>query len=415
MKDVSFKTKLKFFGVISSFLQKYGTGSNELEAELSALADKIGVTGCFLTTPTAISMTISDTDGTILSQITRVFPGEIDLFRLNKAKTIINRIHNDDLGIEEAIERIEMFEKSSMQYSTVLKFISFTLTSTALTYLFGGSPLDMGAAFVTGVIVALILFNLNSKRAESVKEALTALVATCFVFFLKKFFPALNVQIVVMTSLIILIPGLSLTIAIAELAGKHLVAGTARLMGAMVDFAKITAGIIGGYHIASRFHIPQGEVVLHNPQVGFELLAIIVCSLSVAVIFNADKKNIKWIVISSIITMTSLKFFHIFFVNNMAIFFSALIVGLMSNAFARRFNVTSATLLLPSIIFLVPGSIGMKGLHLLLNQQYILGMEEIIKTGSIAIMIVAGIFFSEVLMDPNKKRDVKERNIKLNI
>ncbi|MGH1467930.1 MAG: threonine/serine ThrE exporter family protein [Bdellovibrionales bacterium] len=404
MVSADLKEKLLFFVELSSFLQKYGTGSNDLEAELSKLALKLKIKGSFMTTPTAISMTLNDQDGSTLSQMTRVYPGGIDLFKLNEAKKIIDEIHAGQTNLKEAIEKLKSLEGESLQYGVVLKTLGFPLTSAGLTYLSGGSVQDLFAAFATGLMVALLVFNLKSKKIEAVKETVIALFATILVFSLKTQFPELNVQIIVMASLIVLIPGLSLTIAIGELASKHLVSGTARLMGAVVDFGKITAGIVAGYHMATNFNISQSQPALKLLEIRYELIAIVVCALSVAIIFNASRRDIKWVVANCLITMIMLKIGHMFFVNNMAMFMAALTAGLVSNIYARFYRTTPATLLLPAVIFLVPGSIGMKGLHLLLKHQYVLGVEEVVRATIVAVMIVAGIFFSEIIADPNPKK-----------
>ncbi len=404
MVSADLKEKLLFFVELSSFLQKYGTGSNDLEAELSKLASKLEIKGSFMTTPTAINMTLNDRRGGILSQMIRVYPGGIDLFKLNEAKKIIDEVHTDQISLQGAIERLQALEGEALQYGLMLKMLGFPLTSAGLTYLSGGSFQDILAAFFTGSLVAFLIFNLKSKKIEAVKETVIALFATIVVFLLKTQLPDLNVQIIVMTSLIVLIPGLSLTIAIGELASKHLVSGTARLMGALVDFGKITAGIVAGYHVATNFNVSQSQPALQLLEIRYELLAIITCALSVAIIFNAARRDIKWVVANCLITMIMLKIGHMFFVNNIAMFMAALTAGLVSNIYARFYRTTPATLLLPAVIFLVPGSIGMKGLHLLLRHQYILGVEEVVKATIVAVMIVAGIFFSEIIADPNPKK-----------
>lgn len=396
--------KLLFFVELSSCLQKYGTGSNDLEAELSKLATKLELRGNFMATPTAISMTLNDSDGTLMNQMTRVYPGGIDLFKLNEAKKIIDEVHADQTNLKEAVKKLKSLESNFLQYGSGLKFLGFPLTSSGLTYLSGGSFQDLLAAFFTGLVVAFLVFKLNTNKIDAIKETIIALVATLFAFFLKANFSELNVQIIVMTSLIVLIPGLSLTIAIAELASKHLVSGTARLMGALVDFGKITAGIVAGYYVAANFNISQGQPALQVLDFKYEILAIVICALSVAIIFNAARRDIAWVVVNCLITMIILKAGHVLFVNNVAVFMAALSAGLISNIYARYFRTTSATLLLPAIIFLVPGSIGMKGLHLLLEHQYVLGVEEVLKATTVAVMIVVGIFFSEIIADPNPRK-----------
>ena len=63
----------------------------------------------------------------------------------------------------------------------------------------------------------------------------------------------LNVRSVLIASIIVLMPGLTLTTAVTELSTQHLVAGTVRLMGAAATLLKLSLGTIAAVQLARAF------------------------------------------------------------------------------------------------------------------------------------------------------------------
>jgi hypothetical protein len=87
-------------------------------------------------------------------------------------------------------------------------------------------------------------------------EAIAAIVATVLAAAFAHFIAPLSVQTVVVAALIVLMPGLSLTTAVTELASGQLVTGTARFAGAMVVLFKLTFGSIAGAQIERVGWVP---------------------------------------------------------------------------------------------------------------------------------------------------------------
>src|SRR5690606_34639181 len=80
-------------------------------------------------------------------------------------------------------------------------------------------------------------------------EAVAALVATVLATAFAHFVAPLSLQTVIVASLIVLMPGLSLTTAVSELASNQLVTGTTRFAGAMTVLLKLTFGSVAASHI----------------------------------------------------------------------------------------------------------------------------------------------------------------------
>ena len=79
-------------------------------------------------------------------------------------------------------------------------------------------------------------------RLREASDAVLALVASLVAVLVASFVAPLNQNTVIICSLIVLLPGLSLTNAMTELASQHLVSGTARFAGAIMTVLKLALG-----------------------------------------------------------------------------------------------------------------------------------------------------------------------------
>jgi uncharacterized membrane protein YjjP (DUF1212 family) len=396
------KQKVKFILEMGRALHKFGTNAPRIESALKNIANSMGMSGNFFSTPTYLSVSIDSDDEQVVRHL-RVNPGEVDLNKLCSIDEIATLVCEKKMEIPDALNKLSILQSSYGLYNYLIKIIAYGLTSLCLATLFGGGVLDISFSFAIGLIIGVLahLSSIYDKLAE-VFEFLAAFICTIAVYFLKYYFNLIHFQIIIMASLIVIIPGLNLTIAMTELAAKNLVSGTARLMGAMVDFFKISFGVMLGHQmgkflygqLSQDFAIPVDNI-WHWP-------AILIGSISFTIIFNSRAKDFIWVFVSGLVAILTIKYTKTLLPNELAIFLAGFSVGIISNGFARIFNRPAMLLLLPGIIFLVPGSIGFQGLNLIFQTQYIEGIGDGLKMLVVAMTIVAGLFFANVFVNPRR-------------
>jgi len=396
------KQRINFILQIGRYLHKYGTNAPRIESALKNISHSLGMKGNYFSTPTYLSISIDDQEEQVVRHL-RVNPGEVDLSKLCEVDEIAEQVCDKTMDVKSGLERLGDLENKSRLYPEVLTIFAFGLTSLALAVLFGGGLLDGSFSFIMGSTVGLLGYLCKkSEKLSEIFEFIAAFVCTALTYLCKSKFDIIHFQIVVMSSLIVIIPGLNLTIAMTELAAKNLVSGTARLMGAMVDFFKISFGVMLGHQLGTYtlgklspdFALPLPEL-WHWP-------ALFIGSISFTIIFNARSKDFIWIFFSGFVAIIVMKLSGLGLPSELALFFAGLAVGVASNSFARIFNRPAMLPLLPGIIFLVPGSIGFKGLNLIFQTHYVQGLGNGFKMLIVAMTIVAGLFFANVFVNPRR-------------
>src|SRR5690606_36484737 len=112
--------------------------------------------------------------------------------------------------------------------------LSFGLASASVTGLLRSGWVDMLTAAVIGWITG-VLYVMGSRcprLAESL-DAIAAMNAMMLAAAVAPWIAPLSLKTVVVAAQIVLLPGLMLTNAVADLTSQHLVSGTARIAGAL--------------------------------------------------------------------------------------------------------------------------------------------------------------------------------------
>lgn len=402
MSQLDITNKVNFILKIGSAFHRYGTNSPRLESALTNISSSIGLTGNFFSTPTYLAISIEDGDNQITRHI-RVNPGEVDLEKLCAVDKVADKVCSGEIDAAEGIKLLERVKISSPRYNKTITTIAFGLTSLSLAIIFGGTFIDASFAFAVGSVLGILGgFAAKFEKFASIFEFIAAFACTFLAYIIKYYYPNTHFQIVLMASLIVIIPGLSLTIAMVELAAQNLVSGTARFMGAIVDFFKISFGVMSGIQLGKFLFSNLGKDISIPMPEYWVIPAIVIGSLAFTIIFKAKPKDFKWILLSGLAAIFSIKLSNIYVTDVMSVFIAGVVVGAGSNIFARVFNRPAMIPLLPGIIFLVPGSIGFRGMNLIFQTKYTQGLGTGFQMFIIAITIVAGLFLANVFVNPRR-------------
>ena len=232
------------------------------------------------------------------------------------------------------------------------------------------------------------------------EEAVARAIAACAI---ARIDPNINIPVVILSSIIIFIPGLALTLGLAELAARDLISGTARIMDASMLLFKLYFGAVLGMAIGKAFF---GEAIYIEPE-GLPRWAIWsavpILSMALVFIFKARMQDSPWGVLAGIVAFFSAMLGGHFFGDSVGIFFGALAVGVYSNLYARWMKAPASIALLQGIVILVPGSKTYIGLNALISGETMLNQSHI---GSqiflIFMSLIAGLIFANVVVPPRR-------------
>lgn len=399
-----FLRRVKFILKFGRALHTVGSPAHTLEGTLQDMCQLFGIKGNIVSLPTAIfsSFTYGDEE---ITKIERVIPMGVNLGKLSKVDLVAREVINGRMTYEEGSDSLDHILTAPDPHGRGARVLCFIFSAAGFMVLFGGTWGDFGATIVIGTLIGILsLFQpvQSIGLVAQMFEAIIAIVAAFSAYVLVKMVPSLNVGVIILSSLIIFMPGLFITIAIAEIATQNLTSGTSRLMGGVMILLKLTFGVFIGAKIASYIHLPSINMDFDKIPDIVTVITLPITALMATIIFKAEKSDWGWITVAGVYGYCCSKFATQSFGAEMGILIGGFCVGAMSNIFARLKDRPSSLFQFPGIILLVPGSMGYRSLSFLFERDVVGGLETAFSMVTLAMALVVGIFLGNILIKPRR-------------
>jgi uncharacterized membrane protein YjjP (DUF1212 family) len=334
-----------------------------------------------------------------------VQPGEIDLGSLSRTDALVNKLLDGELTLTEADEKLTEIDDLPPFYHPIVNILAFGLSTGSFAVVMGASLHDAIAAGCIGFVMFLLAeWALVSKRVNHMLEPAVALVAGVMACGISSLIdPAINIRLVVLSSIIIFIPGLALTIGLAELSSRNVVSGTARVMDAVMQLFKLYFGAFLGIALGfTLFDEVESVPTEAMPAWSIWVAVLLLCS-ALVVIFKLRMKHAPWAIACGFLGYFGTYWAAKYLEFGLGTFVGAFAVGAFANLFTRIAKAPASIVLMQGLIVLVPGSKTYIGLNSLVSGQEFVPAEHVgQETFVIFMSLVAGLIFANVIV-PTKK------------
>jgi uncharacterized membrane protein YjjP (DUF1212 family) len=391
--------RVKFLVQFGKCLHSVGAPAHTLEASMNSLSERLGMKGSFVALPTAIFCSFRFLDEDI-ARIIRIEPSGINLGMLSQVDQIGQDVINKKINFVEGLRKLEEIFDKPDNSAGWLRVLCFCITSAGILSLLGGSWGDLLASALVGAIIGFISLSKHLGVVAQLYEAVMAIVATGLAYTLSQFSSDINVSMVILASLIMFVPGLYITIAIAEIATQNLTSGTSRLMGGFMILLKLAFGVYIGTQMASLFIIRGENFSFGQIPWWIVFLSVPLTSFMSTVIFKAQWQDAKWITLAGCFGYTLSKVATLFLGAEMGLFIGGMGVGMGANVFARVLGKPSSIFQFPGLILLVPGSVGYRGLSYLYAKDIVMGFDTAFTMLALAFSLVVGVFVGNIVIKP---------------
>lgn len=387
---------------IAKAIAEAGAPAHRLESYMQVLLDKFQLDGCFFAMPTAVLASIGEGD-LQRSYMVRTESSDINLSTLQRINEVFNALEADEMDIDDALIKIHEITQHPHDFPVGLMVLSFGLVSGGFATLFAGSWMDTMVAFVLGLITGGIsLYGAKMKHVNQLLSPLAAMVAGFLaVTFSVKVHP-IDHFLVSLAGLIILVPGLGITLAIRELSTGHLVSGSSRMAGAITTLFLLSFGLALGFLISQNVfgdtNVEKGPVI---PE-WISYIALVVASLSFTILFKSRVKDTFWIFLSITLAYVGSQLVGLWVEQPFQSLVAVMLVSVMGNLYSRISNNPASLMHIPGIILLVPGSMGFNSLSALYTNDTITGVQAAFEAMLVAVAISIGLLVGNLIIPPKK-------------
>ena len=408
LSTATYAQRIAFVCEIAGRLHTYGTTAQRLEGALVTLSTRLNLECEPWSNPTGLILSFSDPAKPLgMSDTTRVIrlaPGENDLRKLVEADLIAEAVAGGEMSIAQGHTALRAMDRKPSLRFRATQLFAFGLASGAVAGLWRLPWIDIATATLIGLLIGLMLQLTDQRpRLKEASDALAALLAGLVAVLVATFIHPLNLNTVIIASLVVLLPGMTLTNAVNELTSQHLVSGTARFAGAIATILKLTVGSLIAVTLAQLVGLVP-EVRAARPQPDWvEWLSLVLAAYAFAVLFKAHRRDYGWVMAAAICGYLISRYAGDAWGSPVGIFLSALTLTAAGNAFARWANKPGAIIRVPGIIMLVPGSASLRGLMSLVQQQDVaVGNSALLTVTNIVMALVAGLLFGNLLVSARK-------------
>ncbi|KAG0301956.1 hypothetical protein BGZ98_007925, partial [Dissophora globulifera] len=319
---------------------RYGAPSHRIETAMETMCKTFGVDGSFAFLPGLMMISFGDPDThTSETHLIKCAQG-FDVGRLAKVHKIVRALVNGDVDPGEALTTLKAIGSEMPLYNTWIFLLCSALCSgLAAPILFGGSWFDMLASMGLGTVVGLttLLANKHSIYSSVFEVSTSILIA----FVAKALRDYVCFTGVVLSGIMILLPGLQLTTAIMELSSRYMISGSVRMFYSLIYCLFLGYGLSIGSNLYDVFREPApGDLRMGNCHASPEpwrwaLLPLL--GISLGVVLGATPRQWPALVIISSVGFAVSEMAGLYWPHalHIAAAVSAFVVGLLGNVYER--------------------------------------------------------------------------------
>ncbi len=198
---------------------------------------------CFATL-TCIVISFKNPDGEIISVVERVKTRGTNLDKVQKLGTIVKNLEN--LSLEEIKKELVKIEEEA-SYSLKMKLFGSAVGAGFFSVLFNGSANEFIASLIGGLLVGLISELSNKiKLGMLFNNVVSGMMCSLIAFIFLKIGFIQDIRVTIISTLMLMVPGVAFINSIRDLFSGDLVSGISRVFEVIVigSFLALGSGVI---------------------------------------------------------------------------------------------------------------------------------------------------------------------------
>ncbi len=398
LDDASLPSETRCILALASELLSYGLPVHRVEESIVRLARAFGQRATVMGFPTSLSVSLHGLGGSSM-HVVRAEPGVVHLARLDALHRLVGRVERGELDASATLDEIRAIVRNVHPRTRARELLCAGLVGAGGVPLLGGGLVD--AACAAGLAVGVGMLALFASLHPSITRV-TPVIAAAAVTLASAALAHAGVVphpfVVTLASLLVLLPGLTLTLATVELATGHLVCGTARLVGAATTFMQLGFGTLLGVRLgalAALTPVPR----LSLP-VWFEGAGAFVLALGFSGLLSVRRQDALATGAVSAFAWGASRALVSWQGPEIAILLAATGVGVISNLYARSCDRPSSILLVPGMVMLVPGSLGMASISSALLHNSMHALATLVHLLTLTMALSTGVLVAAAIVPP---------------
>ncbi|KAF9581180.1 hypothetical protein BGW38_001901 [Lunasporangiospora selenospora] len=391
----------------------YGAPSHRIEFAMEAMCRTLGIDGSFAFLPGLMMISFGDSDTHTSETHLIKCTADFDLGRLSRVNGIARAIVCGQIELAEALDQLKEINAEPPPYPGWLLLGTYIASSGLMAPLvFNGSWYDMLAGMGLGTVVGLT--NLLADRYSVYSNVFEVSTSIMIAFVAKALREYVCFTGVVLSGIVMLLPGLSLTTSIMELSSRNMISGSVRMFYSLIYCLFLGFGLSTGSNLWDVFKDPlPGELNMgycHPATERWRWALFPLLAMTYNIRLKAMPRQWPFMIVCSSVGYAISELSRQYWPHSLHISaaVSAFVVGLLGNIYERVTHELSFIQILGAIILIVPGGMGVRSSLLLLDNSgnVAQGTAFALQMIIVALGIAVGLFAATLVVYPlGKKRN----------
>jgi uncharacterized membrane protein YjjP (DUF1212 family) len=383
---------------VGAALLGYGLPAHRIEESLLRLSRALSRDITVFALPTAIVLTVRTALGSD-SHFVRAVPGTIDLGRLAMLHQLVGRVERRELSADEAASFVASALEAPRVYPRWLDVLAVVLVTVGGGLMIGIPIHEAPLCVAPGLVIGTLLW--LSSRVPSLTQVVPivgALLAALTSTLLHGAGLTHNWLALTLSAVLVLLPGLTLTLSMTELASGHLVSGTSRGVGALFVFLQLGFGVL----LSAKIVGSVDDVLLlggrANPMSVW--LGALLLAAGFAELFAVGRDDAVATFVVCGLAFGSVRLLGPLIGAVLATCVAAFASGALSHAYARLRDAPSSSLSLPAAVMLVPGGLGMLSVSAAATHDATRALDVGFQMLMVGVALSTGFWLAAALLPP---------------
>ena len=384
-----------FLRQLAQALHISGMPAHDLERHLNTLGGRLGVrVDCFAVL-TMLTLNITAEHTTQRIEMLRLPAYDYNMARLIALEALLREIEGGD-SLARSAQRLDEIMKTPPRWAGwPLAVLGFLLSSSVAVLLGGGSTEVLCGGLIGMLFVSASLALARVPRLAPAAPVILCAAAALGAHALALAFPQQSPFITAVAGVVLLLPGFTLTIAMSELATQNLLSGTGRLAGVVLLLFMMGAGLMIGTQLGQHL-IPEHSTGTLAPVPAWMVWpAIAALGVSMLGVLQAPLRSVHVMVGGSLLAWAVFSLVGAVFGNVVGAFAGALSVASAGHLYAYSTGQPDILVKIPGLIALVPGSMGFRGVHALIEQDNDVGVALITNMALTGAVLAVGLLLAD--------------------